>query len=72
MGAYKQVVLAFLEEADTTESSIVAYITKDEFAIIIPSEDSKDILSARFIQIDKSFLLDYPTLLRKAEQIFQK
>ena len=68
MGAYKRFVTEFLALADSQASSIVAYLCKKEFVVIVPNDDDDDILSARFIQIDYDFLDGYPNLLAKADK----
>ncbi len=68
MGAYKRMVTQFLALADSQESTIVAYLSKKEFVIIVPNEDDDNILSARFIQIDYDFLEGYENLIAKANK----
>ncbi len=68
MGAYKRMVTEFLALADSQESTIVAYLSKKEFVIIVPNDEDDDILSARFIQIDYDFLEGYENLLAKANK----
>ena len=68
MGAYKRFVTEFLALADSQASTIVAYLSKKEFGVIVPNDDDDDILSARFIQIDYDFLDGYPNLLAKADK----
>ena len=68
MGAYKRLVTEFLALADSQESTIVAYLSKSEFVIIVPNDEDDDILSASFIQIDYGFLEGYPNLLAKANK----
>jgi hypothetical protein len=66
MGKYKQLVLSFLSEAETDETTIVALISDTEYVVIIPNPDSQDILSATFIQIDIEFLQGYKRLYEMA------
>ncbi len=68
MGAYKRFITEFLALADSQESTIVAYLSKKEFVVIVPNDEDDDILSARFIQIDADFLEGYPSLLEKADR----
>ena len=67
MGAYKRFVMDFLNEADSRNDVIVAYISKVEYVVVLPNIDDPDPCSARFIQIDAQFLEDFPSLYEKSQ-----
>ena len=69
MGAYKQFIMDFLNEADSREDTIVAYISKVEYVVVLPNVGDPDPCSARFIQIDSQFLKEFPNLYEKAQEI---
>ncbi len=69
MGAYKRFIMDFLNEADSRNDVIVAYISKVEYVVVLPNIDDPDPCSARFIQIDSEFLKDFPSLYERSQQI---
>ena len=65
-------MLDFLDDADCSEDTIVAWLKGDEVAVIIPSKDVEiNPFLSRFVQVDSKMLDGYPSLFNKANASYE-